>query len=347
MTENGERKSEGQGHPKSIPIERVVVPDLKPIYVTGATGELTPSYGMIQFQLDRPIFKLVEDDKSIIEKIRREVLVELHMSYEVWKAVGSFMVKKIEHIQEHTQSEGQTRLERSMNWIKELDASRRESRARRKVEIESPELIGNGYPPPLDLDNVPQEVRQSYFSLERSINRIWTQARMNYVYEFFQSCVFLIGAILELLIEQFLRLRKVWSAYESQYPNVKSRTLGTLIGFCKDKGLLNETILRDASDINDLRIEAVHMKTEKGKATIPPDEHPLTDWEEISIMKSKGDQVSIEAEALFGEGMILDLSDPRRPAWKRELMYKPQAVKAFNLLSKVFWALRQAESPSK
>lgn len=345
MTKHGQWKSEDQDRPESIPIERVVVPDLKPIYVTGAAGQLTPSFGMIQFQLDRPMFKLVKGDKSIIEKICREVLVELHMSYGVWKAIGSFMVEKTQHIEEHTQSvfEGQTKLQLSKNWIKDFDASRLENRAIRKIEIESPELIGKGYPPQLNLDKVPQEIRQSYLSLERSINRIWTEARMNYIYGFFQSCVFLIGVIIELLIEQFLHLRKEWSVYESKY-SPTYRMLGTLVGFCKDRELLNETILKDANDINRLRKEAVHMRTEKEKATVPSDEHPLIDWEEATIMKSNGEQVSVGAEALPGEGMMLDLSDPRRPVWKRELMYKPQAAEAFRLLSKVFWALRQAES---
>jgi hypothetical protein len=45
----------------------------------------------MQFQLDRPVFKSVEEKKSVIEKIRREVLVELHMSSDVWKAIGQFM----------------------------------------------------------------------------------------------------------------------------------------------------------------------------------------------------------------------------------------------------------------
>lgn len=42
---------------KTIPIEKIESPELKPIYVTGATGELTSSFGTIQFFLDRPVFK--------------------------------------------------------------------------------------------------------------------------------------------------------------------------------------------------------------------------------------------------------------------------------------------------
>lgn len=37
---------------------------------------------------------------------------------------------------------------------------------------------------------------------------------------------------------------------------------------------------QSASDINDLRIEAVHMTTEKQEAGTPSDEHPLIEWEE-------------------------------------------------------------------
>jgi len=331
---------------KTIPVERVIAPDLRPIYVTSAAGELTQSFGMIQFQLDRPVFKLTEDNKSVAEKIIREVLVELHMSYGVWKAIGSFMMKKSEQIEASLQSSSATeaKLQQNKKWIQDHDVAQSETRAKRIIEIESPELIGKGYPPPLVPDKVPQEIQQTYFDLQGSIDRIWTEARMSYVYGFFQSCTFLVGAILELLIEQFLRLRKAWPEYERRYRDPKSRWLGTLVKFCEDEKLLDESILEAAYRINALRKEAVHMVTEKLEYHAPADAHPLVELEEGTVVRSREGKPSIEIESLPGQPVILDLSDPRRPVWKRMLVYKPQATEAFQQLSKVFWALRQGKN---
>jgi hypothetical protein len=91
------------------------------------------------------------------------------------------------------------------------------------------------------------------------MNRIWTEAGMSYIYGFFQSCTFLLGAVLELLIEQFLRLQRVWPDYGSAY-KPKRRWLGTLVEFCEDNKLLDEETIGSASKINALRIEAVHMR---------------------------------------------------------------------------------------
>jgi hypothetical protein len=167
-----------------------------------------------------------------------------------------------------------------MYFVQELDTELSEGRARRIIEVESPEVIGRGYPSPLDPDRVPERLAMTYFDLEKSMNRIWTEARMSYAYGFFQGCTFLVAAVLELLLEQYLRLREVWSKYESKIADPKKRTLGTLIAFCRENAMFEEQVIQSASDINDLRIEAVHMTTEKQEAGTPSDEHPLIEWEE-------------------------------------------------------------------
>jgi len=236
----------------------------------------------------------------------------------------------------------QVQLEQRKKWIQEFDAAQSEIRAKRIVEIESPELVGKGYPPPLDPGKVPSEIREAYFGFESSINRIWTQARMNYVYGFFQSCTFLIGALLELLIKQFLLLRRSLSDCESKFPK-KRRWLGTLIEFCEDQGLLDQTILNDAYEINELRIMAVHMETEMKETATSPDEHPLAEYEETSELTSEGEQIIVGAQALLEESLILDISDPTKPVWKLVSVYRPQARKAFKLLSKTLWSLRYGQ----
>jgi hypothetical protein len=324
---------------KPLPTERVVPTDLRPIYVTGATGELTPSYGMIQFHVDRPIFRLVEN-KSVVEKIRRDVVSEVHMAFEVWKSIGAFMSRKAELTEVPTRIPMQGKLEQKQEWLRKLDASHNKSRAMRILEMEDPNLVGKGYPPPLSPDKMSSETRTKYFNLEKSMTRIWNEARMSYLYGFFQSCTFQVGAVLELLIEQFLRIQGRWTDYESEY-TPKRRWLGTLIEFCEDQKLLTESILKDAYDINDLRITAVHMETEKREGMTPPDDHPLIELEDATVFESTGEETSIHGDAIPGQGVIFDLSNPKRPMIKREAMYKPQAAKAFRLLANVFWAIRE------
>ena len=79
---------------------------------------------------------------------------------------------------------------------------------------------------------------------------------------FLQSAVFQIGAIAELLIEETLRVKEKWGQYTTQY-RPRKRWLGTLIEFCKDNDLLSQEILKDLDRINELRVEAVHMTTER------------------------------------------------------------------------------------
>jgi hypothetical protein len=337
-------KKEPSG-PKPAPIERTVPTDLKPIYVTGATGEVTRGFGMIQFHLDRPIFKLDEDNKSYVEKVQREVLVELHMAPEIWKSIGSLMTTKARQFNGYLQAPSvpEDRFEQRKKWITDFDAARSEIRATHVLDMEDPKVIGKGYPPAPEPERIPSEAREAYFGLERSINRIWTEARMSYVYGFFQSSTFLIGALLELLIEQFLRLKKVWPQYEFKYVP-KRRWLGTLIEFCETKELLDDKTLKNAYAINDLRIKAVHMETEKKKVFSPPDEHPLVEPEDVSQVEAGLEEISVEAPTQPGETLMLDLSDPNRPVWKRLSMYKPQAREAFRLLSEIFWSLRCCQS---
>lgn len=331
---------------ESPPVERIEAADLKPIYVTSATGELTASFGMMQFQLDRPVFKSVEQKKSVIEKIRREVLVELHMPFGVWKEIGKFMTAKAERIETLLLEKSglDHRFHQRKKWIEDIDAGRSSTRAAHIQDMENSEIVGDGYLPPLEPDKVPFEVREAYFGLEDSLHRIWTEAGMSYVYGFFQSSIFLLSAMLELIIEQSLHLKGLFAKYELLVDE-KDRTLGRLIGFCQNEEALERTILEDAWKMNGLRINAVHMKIEKKETSTPPDEHPLVALETITQVV-KEEQISIEARAFPGEGLLLDFSDPSKPEWRRIAMYKPQAIEAFRVMSGLFKALRDYQRSS-
>jgi len=242
------------------------------------------------------------------------------------------------------ESEGDQKLEQARTFLRDQDANENRSRAMRALEMENPSIVGKGYPPlPLDI-KVPDEIKAVCFDLESSMNRIWNEARWSYVYGFFQGCTFLIGAILELIIEQFLRIRRVWPEYASKTDSAH-RSLGTLIKFCKENNLLDKLILTDSYGINGLKIAAVHMQIEKGEAETSPDEHPLVELEDVTVFESTPNGRSIGSGWIHaGQSIIIDFSNPHNPKVKRELLYKPQAADAFRKLSTVFWRIRELES---
>jgi hypothetical protein len=234
-----------------------------------------------------------------------------------------------------TQEEG---LQKKRAYLTMWDTEQKDSRARRMLEIESAELAGQGFPPPISPDRIPSNEKLEYLRLDASMNRIWNEARMSYVYGFFQSSVFQIGAVAELLIEQTLRVKGKWSDYASKYPS-RRRWLGTLIGYCEDEHIVATETLKDLSDINDLRIAAVHMETEKEEVRTAPDENPLVELEDTSVYE--GDQVRGKP-TLPGQSIMIGVSN-EKPVIKEALMYKPQAAEAFGILSRVFPAMRKLQ----
>jgi hypothetical protein len=231
-------------------------------------------------------------------------------------------------------------LRKKSEWLKNWDSEQRELRSKRLLEIESPQLAGQGYLMTLPSE-VPGKDKMAHVQLEGSISRILNEARMSYVYGFFQAAVFQIGAIAELLIEETLRVKEKWGKYELKYPPT-GRWLGTLIKFCEDNDIVPKETLVDLKRINELRIDAVHMNTEKEEYGTPPDEHPLIATENISSCEP--DRVVSKA-VLPGQPIIIDMSNPAKPTLKTELTYKPQAAEGFAVLSRVFFDMRKSQKP--
>jgi hypothetical protein len=223
-------------------------------------------------------------------------------------------------------------------WLAHFDEEQRESRAKRAVETEKKEFLGQGYPPSIPVDKIPTNERMVYHNLESSMSRIWNEARMSYVYGFFQASVFQVGAVTELLIEQTLRVKGKWLDYCSKYRHTR-RWLGTLIEYCEDNDIVPADILKDLRDINELRITAVHLVTEKENAKTAEDEHPLVELEDISVYETN----QIRSKSIRpGQGMLIGIFDGRL-GMKAVHLYKPQAAKAFGILSKVFPAMRKLQ----
>jgi hypothetical protein len=207
------------------------------------------------------------------------------------------------------------------------------------LETEKKEFLGQGFPPPISVETIPVSERMEYHNLEGSMSRIWNEARMSYVYGFFQSSVFQIGAVSELLIEQTLRVKGRWPDYCQKY-NPKRRWLGTLIQYCEDGEIVPEDTLQDLSHINELRIAAVHMEAEKENTKIPEDQNPLVELEDISVYAPN----RVESKTVLpGQEMLLGFFDGKL-GMRAVHMYKPQAMKAFSILSRVFPAMRNLQS---
>ena len=225
-------------------------------------------------------------------------------------------------------------------WLAQFDEEQRESRAKRMLETGKSEFLGQGYPAPIEVDKLPANEGLAYLHLERSMGRIWNDARMSYVYGFFQASVFQVGAVAELLIEQTLRVKGNWSGYCTRYEDVRKRSLGTLIRYCEDNHIVPADTLKDLSDINKLRIAAVHLETEKENVKTAEDEHPLVEREDISVYEEN--QVRSKT-ILPGHTLLIGFFDGKL-GMQAVHMYKPQAAKAFTILSTVFPAMRKLQT---
>lgn len=224
-------------------------------------------------------------------------------------------------------------------WLAQFDEEQRESRARRLLETEKGEFLGQGYPAAIEVDKFPASEGLVYVHLERSMNRIWNEARMSYVYGFFQASVFQVGAVAELLIEQTLRVKGKWSDYCTKY-DARKHWLGTLIQYCKDNHIVPADTLKDLSGINKLRITAVHLETEKENVKTAEDEHPLVEREDISVYEEN----QIRSKTILpGHTLLIGIFDGKL-GMQAVHMYKPQAAKAFAILSAVFPAMRKLQT---
>jgi hypothetical protein len=118
--------------------------------------------------------------------------------------------------------------------------------------------VGSGF----ELGNIPflkkagTEREYKELALSESIHRFWSDAGKCYINRNFRACAIMLACLVEALICLEL-LRKKGHFLED-------KTLGQLIGYCRDEKILTE-ILEELENINELRKIAVHLIYEKTK----------------------------------------------------------------------------------
>ena len=165
-----------------------------------------------------------------------------------------------------------------------MDRIHLEDRARWMVEVYKPSIGGMELLlPSKDLTKVDTEEKRRILILQSSTFRLWNEATVSYVYERFQGCIILLAAMLEATLELKLRLMNLWRKFEETY-KPEDRTLGRLLKFCESKDVLSTEIIKLGWKVNNLRIDAVHLKAKK---RVPQNMVDVTNLDEIHIFKRK------------------------------------------------------------
>jgi len=100
------RKSEKENGKKGAPIEISESPGYRPVYASGVFGGLDPHDGRIVFFLDRIKPKMKSDPKGAmeLEKIDRELQVEVHMSPPQFASVAKWMMEHVQQFEKRIKS---------------------------------------------------------------------------------------------------------------------------------------------------------------------------------------------------------------------------------------------------
>jgi hypothetical protein len=168
--------------------------------------------------------------------------------------------------------------------------------------------IGSGF----ELGEIPHitkiETKEEHkeMNLASTIYRLWGDAGCCYKYRRFRACAILLACLVEAVICFELTKRKI--PYDTRW------TLGNLINYCKGnkvKGFsppkeiekIFSKVIEDAKEINKLRIEAVHFKSEKEKS------EDVEKWDElVPLEKFKSPPIKVSKSGwISGDDATLSL----------------------------------------
>jgi len=208
--------------------------------------------------------------------------------------------------------------------LREYDRSQLAFRSAWRLEITGLSIMGL---PPAPIQ---RKVAEHTLTLDEEIGRCWFEAGWCYTYGLFQSSVLLAAIVAELVLERYLRSKQLWSDYTNEVDE-SQRTLGSMINFCKprkDRGpYVTSKILRKFKELNELRIEAAHLKVRRNLTLALPEKPSLNEIDEVQQISQKEINKNGK-EVLVAYSWVEDivLIDP-----ETTLLYK---VRAFKLYAK-------------
>lgn len=109
------------------------------------------------------------------------------------------------------------------------------------------------------------KIEKEQSALIVTINALWQNAAMSYVYGNFRACIFQIGSMLEGILKYEILRRELKKSLED-YLKKQFPTLGNLIYFCKYKNIIlskENNSLEFAEKINKIRNDHVHLILER------------------------------------------------------------------------------------
>jgi len=210
--------------------------------------------------------------------------------------------------------------------IQGMDEIHLEDRARWMVEIYQPSIGGMEIPFSMgkEATSAESDEERRIISLRSSVHRLWNESTACYVYGRFQACIILLATMLEAALELKLRLMGLWTEFESiceeQY-----RFLGRLISFCDKKRCLPNKVVKHLWKVNDLRINAVHLRVEKRTGEYMFGRTPLDEVEyfkTVEELKGRPVKVDLKEGWISGDDAIFGFDLLRR---RYEILYKYKA----------------------
>lgn len=169
-----------------------------------------------------------------------------------------------------------------------------------------------------------------------SIHKLWQNAMKSYINGNFRASIFRLGSLLEAILSYEISRKKLQKSL-NKYRKKRPPTLGVLIGFCENEGILSKENNSPAlaKEINKLRIEHIHLLLEKEK---PEDILKVTERDELIYLDNfKGNPpVEIKNGWISGNGVTV-----RMDSYGTGMIYKHKAdakkcykkiIKILNLL---------------
>jgi hypothetical protein len=222
--------------------------------------------------------------------------------------------------------------ETTRGMLEEIDRNQRPFRTKWRCEI-----LGTSIK--LSTVKLERTATTHTVSLDEEIVRCWFEAGWAYTYGLFQSATLLACAIIELVIERYLRSKDLWIDYENEVEE-KHRTLGSVISFCrprKNRGTyFTEKILEKSTRLNEIRIEAAHMNKRRNVVLkLPPKFDSLDDIDEIENVMQPAMDGSGKKDAYFSVGETGILYDPTKQDFYKVRAFKRYAREAIALTSEI------------
>jgi hypothetical protein len=234
--------------------------------------------------------------------------------------------------------------EKAKQRLKAMDRIHLEDRARQMMEVYEPPIGGMefGLGRRRGLTKVETKEELEAFSLEMSTDYLWSQATECYVYGNFQACIILLATMLEAALDLKLRVAGLSKEFEKTHPRPEDRTLGRLLRFCESKKILRSEIIKDGWSVNNLRIDAVHLKSSRKMAqgTFVTDLDEIQFFNNVEELKGRPVEVNEKEGWITGDNVAFGI-DVQRHRYYIVYKFKAGAKEALERTRNVIQAIQE------